>query len=455
MKASDIRLNDKALKFLQDNSRFILNAGSTGTGKTFLTGIKTFLRVFNAPQNQSMFAIVAESQTTAEKMFVDDDASFVNLFAPLCDFKGGAKPHIQVSTPTGVKRIYLGGYGTARDWKKILGLNLSGLHIEEISIAHDDFIREAFVRANRKGANGWIHATTNGGIPEQIFYTEFWNKGVFDKDLNQNIPLGEMEAMTFTDANFKYWYWGFEDSVTLSQDDIDYLYSLFPVGSFYYNSKILGVRGYVEGMLYARLINDIYIDKDNQAGNNVRLKDMKLHAIQELIVGVDLGSGSDETAARTSFVLVGFTKDYQRAVVIDRGRVSGDFDYNDIVNEFWEWLRPYFSVFGHRVGEIRIDNADPLFIRTLRNNNVYNISILGSIKDTIALRVALKQQLLLQHRLLFTDQVGAQAVKINLTKIKSDGKDGHYDDNMEWIDDSDALDYALTPRKKALMKGWK
>lgn len=450
MKANEIRLNKKGKAFIKDQTRFILNSGPTGTGKTFVTGLKTFLRVFNAPKEKTMFAIIAESQSTAEKMFVDDESSFVNIFDTVCDFRGGSKPHIRITTPTGTKRIYLGGYGTARDWKKILGLNLDGLHIEEISIAHDDFIREAFVRASRK--RGWIHATTNGGIPEQIFYTEFFNKASYNALHNPNIPFQEAECLTGTDSNFSFWYWGFEDSTTLTQEDINDLYALFPIGSFFYNSKILGIRGYVEGMLYARILNDKYISKTDQAGNNVKIKDINLLSIKELIVGVDIGSGGGDTnAARTSFVLTGFTKDYQRAIVMDRGRVDGDFDYNDIVSQFWEWLSPFFSIFQHRIGEIRVDSADPLFIRTLRNNNPYGIMIMGSVKDTIALRVRLKQQLIYQHRLLFTDLAGSQALKNNLAKVKSDGKDGQVDDGQEWIDDSDALDYSLTPRKNSLM----
>ena len=382
MKPNDIKLNKKALALLQDKGRYILASGPTGTGKTFVIGFKTFLRVFNSDADKTMFAIVAESQSTAEKMFVDDDSSFVNIFNEVCEFKAGKKPHIVVHSPTGIKRIYLGGYGTKRDWTKILGLNLSGLHIEEISIAHDDFIREAFVRATRKGGGkGWIHATTNGGVPEQIFYTEFWNKSAWDKELNQNMPIQEIEALKEEDHNFRFWYWGFDDSMTLQAQDIESLYSLFPKGSFYYNSKILGIRGYVEGMLYARLLNDKYITPDDQQANNIRLKDIKLMSIKELIVGIDIGSGTGgNKAARTVFTLTGFTKDYQRAVIFDRGRTEGEIDYNGIVEQFWKWLSPYFSIFRHRISEIRVDSADALFIRTLRNNNPYDIMILGSKK---------------------------------------------------------------------------
>lgn len=451
MKANDIKLNDKGLALLRDTSRFILVSGPTGTGKTFLTGIKTFLRVFNAPPNETQFAIVAESQTTAEKMFVDDKSSFYQIFGDVCDFKGGRKPHIEVRSPTGIKQIYLGGYGTKRDYEKILGLNLSGLHIEEVTIAHDDFIRESFVRALRLGS-GWVHGTTNGGIPEQIVYTEFWNKSFYDKRYNTNMPIQEVEALKESDKNFKFWYWGFDDSTTLTEKNIKDLYNSFPVGSFYYNSKILGIRGYVEGMLYARLLNDTYINKDNARANNVRIRDMNILSIRELIIGVDIGSGTGkDQAARTVFTIVGYTRNYQRAVVIDSDIAKGEVDYNDIVRQFWAFANPYWSIWRHTITEIRVDSADALFIRTLRNNNPYNIMVAGSIKDTIPLRVQLKQQLLHQHRLLFSDTKGSQMLKYELAKIKSDGKDGHIDDNTLAIDMSDSLDYALTPRKHQLM----
>ena len=74
---------------------------------------------------------------------------------------------------------------------------------------------------------GWIHATTNGGVPEQIFYTEFWNKATYDKEFNQNMPMQELECLTESNKNFKYWYWGFDDSTTLNQQDITDLYGLF------------------------------------------------------------------------------------------------------------------------------------------------------------------------------------------------------------------------------------
>ena len=67
MKPSDIILNNKITDILNDPSRFILIEGSTGVGKSFIGGLKTFFRIFESPAGHDTYAIVAESQITAEK----------------------------------------------------------------------------------------------------------------------------------------------------------------------------------------------------------------------------------------------------------------------------------------------------------------------------------------------------------------------------------------------------
>ena len=62
--------------------------------------------------------------------------------------------------------------------------------------------------------------------------------------------------------------------------------------------------------------------------------------IKELIIGVDIGSGGGDTsAARTSAVLSVIPRTYQRAVVLIPLAHNGEFDYNDIVKGFWEWIK--------------------------------------------------------------------------------------------------------------------
>jgi len=442
MKLDDVILSDKAKAFLKDDSRFILNAGPTGTGKTFITGLKTFFRVMTSPKGRDTYAIVAESQVTAEKMFIDDDASFVNIF-PNCTYVSGKKPHIRIQTVNGNKRIYLGGYATSRDWHKILGLNLHGIHIEEGTIANDDFIREAFVRANRLATKPFMHVTTNGGVPEQILYTEFFDKAYYDEQWNTNIPDAERLALKCSDPKFKYWYWGFDDSVTLKQDDINALFDLFPVGSFFYNSKILGIRGYSTGLLYASLFTDLILNQETPKATWVNFSDLKITNIQELSVGIDVGN-----AAKTVFTLVGYTFRFQRAIVIDVYEVemTDTKDYTHIIEELNKWLFEWYKVFFNTIKQIRVDKSSPLFIKQIRNNiSLKEIAVLESVSGKIVNRVSMKQQLIKQFRLMFVNSKSVHKMADMLKVVKDDGKGGHVDDNTPEIDYSDSLDYALEP----------
>lgn len=450
MTINDVIITEKAEHLLKDNSRFILLSGPTGTGKTFIGGLKTFIRIMNQPKGRNVFAIVAESIGTAEKMFIDDSASFVNIF-PNCRYIGGKKPHIRIETKDDTKKVYLGGYGTKRDWKRILGLNLHGMHIEEITIADDDFIRESFVRVNRLVTKPFLHATTNGGIPEQICYTEFFDKSVYDEEWNRDIPLVERQALKGTNPNFKFYYWGFRDSPTMTKEEIDALYDLFPVGSFYYNSKVIGARGYSTGMCYASLFTDIVISKEQPKGTWVNQTDIKYQNIHEAIIGIDVGS-----KAKTVFTLTGYTHNYQRSIVLSVGEIEmkSDTDYTDIVNVINKWLIDWYMVLYTSIKQIRVDKSNPLFIKQLRNNLTLKIPVLESISGKTTGRVIAKTQLIKQFRLVFVNNDEGRKMVNMLKQVKEDGKGGHVDNNTPEIDYSDSLDYSLEPNfnKMAIYK---
>jgi hypothetical protein len=221
------------------------------------------------------------------------------------------------------------------------------------------------------------------------------------------------------------------------------MYKIHPVGSFEYNSKIIAVRGFTEGLAFAQYIDNVWIDK-NTVGNRIRFKDINPFVFEKIYVGIDLGS-----TAKTIFTITGITRDYQRVVAIDVKELTGDFDYNDIVNAFNEWLLPHYSLW-RKIDAIYPDAADALFIKTLRNNIVLkNLSINGSIKHTIKLRTTLKEQLLYQKRLLFTEK--AEPLKNALSKIRRDGAGGIIDDGSVNIDYNDSFDYTITPVANRLM----
>jgi hypothetical protein len=451
MKLSEVKLLDKHLDVLRDEARFQFLEGVTGSSKSFIGGIAFFLRVMNSPRGKNQFIVAASSVGTAEKMVIDNPSSFYNLFRGVCDYKksgtGGAR--IEVSTETDTKRIYLIGYDNKARYKQILGLNIAGFLIEEIQITNDDFVREAFTRLYRD--NGFLYATGNAGLPDQLVYQDYLNKGRPVDRWAKDIPTETLRELSEKepDPNFRYWWFGFRDNPTLTEQQIGELYNSHPPGSFEYNSKILAIRGYVEGLLYAKLMDDLFISKENNGlGKNVRFQDINHGvAFERMNVGIDIGD-----RAKTVFVLSGTTRGHQRAVVIDSHEVTGEADYNEIVRQFNEWFRQYWTIYRGLIKSIRPDAADSLFIKTLRNNiEVRKVEVIASNKATIAERVAMKEQLLHQNRLVFTDLPGSQRVKQMLNKMKSDGKGGHLEENAPWNDYNDALDYSLTPEMFGLM----
>lgn len=445
MKLSDIKLRDKHRHILRSKQRVIFLEGVTGSSKSFIAGLAFYLRVFKTEESKTQFVIAATSTTVAEKMFIDNPSSFLNMFSQVCEYKkqgiGGSR--IELQTPTGIKTVYLVGYDSKSRYKQILGLNVHGFLIEEAHIAGDEFIQESFTRLYRD--NGFMYLTGNAGLPDQLIYKNYLNKARPPEEFANELPAETWAELNNSerDETFTYYFFKFDDNPTLSQLQIDAMYSIHPVGSFEYNSKIIAVRGYTEGLLYAPYIDDIWIDR-KKTGNRVRFSEMNPFVFEKIYIGVDIGS-----TAKTIFTIVGITRNYQRAVVIDSHVVSEEADYNDIVNEFNKWFMPYLSLY-RKIDGIYPDSADPLFIKTLRNNIlVKNVNISGSIKKTIQERVTLKQQLLYQKRLLFTEK--AENQRYALAKIRADGKGGHVDDSSENIDFNDSLDYALTPAMNKLM----
>ncbi len=454
-----VHLSEKALDVINDESRYISLEGTTGSLKTITADRAFHRRVYNTDGNKTQFAIIGTTTPVLERTIIDNPLSFYNKHKYTVDSngrkvqvmkylksgKGGSR--IEWRTPKGIKRIYFAGFDNKARFKQILGMTLYGIWCDEIQTAHEDFIRELFTRLARD--SGFLYTTSNAGLPDQRVYVDYLNKGRPSDKWANDVPhetMLELEKIE-ADRRYRFYWFGFTDNPIMTDDEIRDLYNTHPVGSFEYNSKILAIRGYVEGLLYAKLINDIYIGRNNEYGGNIRMRDINHHAFERLYVGIDLGS-----AAKTVFVITGVTRGYQRVVALDTKEMIGDFDYNDIVHEFNKWFIEYYSLYTSRIIGIYPDAADPLFIKTLRNNAVIkHIPIVSSIKATIKERVTLKEQLLHQGRLLFTDMQGSQKLKTMLSRVKTDGKGGHLDESTIEMDYNDAFDYSLTPVMHNLM----
>lgn len=432
----EIYLTQKHIDLVNDPTRFQILEGKTGSSKSIVGGIAAFHRIFKSPAHENQFAIVGASIDTIERMVIDNNASFYNVYKPVCIYKrsgiGGAR--IEISTPTGVKKLYLVGNDNAARYKKILGLTISGFVLEEAHVAPDGFIGEMFTRLYRN--DSWLISTMNSGLPDQMIYTDYYNKARPHPDYADELPdymwdeLNTKEA----DPNFRYWFFRFEDNPTMTDQHITDLWGSHLPGSFEYNSKILARRGFVEGLLYARLL-------DNSPSLSYR--EMTSVGIDSVYVGIDIGSTD-----KTVFTMIGVTPSADKVYVIDVHEVRSPYkeqDYTSIITQFDQFIRDNWEHFGHKIKQVRIDRSDPMFINQLRNNSAYRFSFQGSRSDKIVERVTLKQQLLFQNRIIFSDTPGVDKLYNNLKRVRSDGKGGHIDDDAPEIDYSDSFDYSMEP----------
>ena len=277
----------------------------------------------------------------------------------------------------------------------------------------------------------------NAGLPDQMVYVDYFNKARPHPDYVDTVPVYMWEELERSkpDPNFRYWFFRFEDNPTMTDTQITELWGSHPEGSYEYNSKVLARRGYVEGLLYARLL-------ENAA--EIRLEKLKDVRLDAAYIGIDIGD-----TAKTVFTFIATDREASVIYVIDTHEVISKYDdqqdYTEIITQFDKFLDIYWKDYGYLLRQVKIDRSNPLFVNQLRNNTKYRLSIQSSRSDKISDRIKLKQQLLFQNRIIFSNTHGSAKMVNALKRIRSDGKDGHVDENTPEIDYSDSFDYALEP----------
>ena len=450
MKISDIIWTEKMVAVMNDTSQFLLLNGATGCSKSLVAGMKFMDWLLNAPKEQTQFYMIFRDMGTGVRNFLDNEDSFYNLFDFMREkYSAGKEGGIQFTFHGyhGDKSVYLVGADNKNAWSKILGSNPDGIWLEELSVLHIDLLREAFGRALSRKCN--LIGTTNGGMPTQEFYTEFVNHA--EVQFRDRVPAQELNEMIEDKPYMHYYHFNMEDDAPhLTEDEKAKLLELYPQGSFYYYSKILGCRGYVEGSAYAQLM-----DKQLHLIQNC---DIMIENLKEIVLSVDIGSNrdiEDESKASSVATLVGFSKDYQRAIVLECWIVpSVSHDY--IIKECEKHIEWWWVKYMHKFTKIIVDSAESILINTWKNVNRYNtITIKGAtkhVRDVINLvtRCQLKQQLLVQERLLWSTNAMKSYNAHTRILLDEDGKE--LDLGVQDNDIGDSLAYALTENWNYLTK---
>ena len=421
-------------KALKRSTRFLVLEGAAQNGKSSLAILAFGLRV--AKSKSELHCIAAKDLDAIRDNILEGDNKLLDLFGDHMRIVGGqmGSKYIEFITPNGTKKIILAGYSNKKTWEKILGKPIENFLIDEINIADQTFIYETIARQFSFDRPFTI-ATLNGDDPEHFVYQNYINHCV---DLFPNdTPSSTRKEMDAVEKKEGYYYsfWGIDDHPLMTPEKKQRIIEAYPVNSFYYLTKVMGMRGIQEGLLYADLVTpQHYVDWSR----------IDKAAIKQLEIGIDIGD-----KAETVFTLTGFTKEYSRALVIDT-MAFNEADYDEIISKFNEWLDEWYRVFGSNIKGVWVDSADSIFIRTLRSRIGMPVRVYGSKKMTIKERVILKEQLLHQKRLLFVNDFGAKDTALMLRKMKTDGKGGHLDEGKAETDFNDSLDYSLTPHLKKL-----
>ena len=447
---SDIIWTNKMRSIFSDESPVIHLCGAMGTSKTLVAGLLFFDRVMNAPENVNQFAIIGVSSVLVKRNFVDKADSLYNIHRGLCTrFSDGDKDaagsHFCIYGKTGKKIVYIAGADNKASFTNILSLDLGGILLDELSVLHPDVWREAYGRVQRLAYRGWLITTTNGGNPAQEFYGELVNHATVQ--FRETVPKIELDEMVEDRQDEHYYHFNLRDDCPhKTEEQTERLMNSYPVGSFYYYSKILGCRGFSEGALYANLLKDVEL---------VNFNDLNLSAFEEVIAAVDVGAsvnGDDDNKSHTVIALCGYTRKYHRIVSISSKKIKS-IEHRDIIEEAENWLYSYWLKFYGKFKAIIIDKADYKLVSTWQNHSRWkgNVSVLGCVKsdkylcpDLVA-RAAVKCQLMMTSkqyptsRIVWCDENMLKAHR----QILQDKDGSELDQADVWQDYADCFSYVI------------
>lgn len=351
------------------------------------------------------------------------------------------------------KKILLCGYDKAPSWSKILGKTLGIILVDEVNIASKQFIDECFSRqaSAERPLTLW---SLNGDDPSHWIYQEYINycKPLLREEIPQTI-LNDMDEKPNKKGWF-YFHFNFHDNPIMTEAKIEAIKDIYPVGSFYYNVKVLGIRGRAEGTIFAQYI----IDKELQ-------KELDKQRIICYDIGLDIGN--NEIKRGTILTLTAIERGFTDAYVVESYEAKS-MEVNALVNELTNKIGEWYDLYDNfRFNGVWMDSygAIQLMLETLRREitrqRMFNLD--GKVNPCMKFgdekgrkaRLELLMMLISQRRIHFNDK--SRNTLNSLKKLVYNEKDGlPLDENQLEMDYYDSLCYALTPHIRELtrmMKG--
>ena len=242
---SKFPLSQKYIDFINStNATAEFLEGTTASGKTTVgAGVKFMLKV--SASTKKLHVIAAKTTGKAEETIIQQDNGILDLHKNARYYGNGDKdyklPHIKFEG----KIIYILGYDNRDKWQMVLGAQFGCVFIDEINTADIEFVREMSTR------NDYLMATLNPDNPNLPIYKEFVNRSRPYKKYEADIPKSIRAELTETPVpGWRYWFFSFNDNLSLTAEDIEKKKAAAPRGTKLYKNKIEGERGKATGLVF-------------------------------------------------------------------------------------------------------------------------------------------------------------------------------------------------------------
>lgn len=470
-----------------DEYRVIVFHGATGNGKSMIALLKFISRVFNAPREHQNFVLAGRDITALERRFIESNHSVFNWFPFRGKWEyrkrdiGGSR--ITIKARTGEKYIYLTPFNNVSTYSRILGDTIHGVMVDEAVEGDEQFLEEIISRATVRTEGSWAIFTSNGGDPNHYFYTGIVNKCItVDEMIDDVLPTPEGEKKYFDKDRNKDWLYvhmRLEDNPAYTKEQLDRFYSLYPVGSFMYYSRVLGIRGFSQDSPFAPFINENIMLKRkdlvekgwypqsmvfsiDSGGHVFSMKDYVSHSDEygDWHSEYQDGDYGTKSGGHTVMVTVGFLDNYNKAIILDayfpnhmHQNINVDRMYDRVYNiskDFPRVRKPYMFV----------DPADPSVLSLARDKRGAGVNeVRPAIKrdNSIALDekvvISLIQQYLMNGNLMILDTKANRKWLVNSMIQATLESDGKLVDNRSWeADIQDSLKYVFSSMYRLLVR---
>ena len=286
-----MELSKKQRAFLTHKAKVECAEGQTYGGKTTIGAIKFILRVKASSKKQHFIA--GQDLGVVEKNIINSENGILNMFGDGVEYFGNGNveynlPHLKVSSLRGDKIIFVFGYNDATRWKKALGGQYGCGMIDEVNTANMDFVREAAMRVD------YLLMTLNPDDPNLQVYKDYINHCRPLKEWEQDVPKEMMQQLMSQPAKegWVHWFFRMDDNPSLTPEKKASIIANVPEGSKQWKSKILGLRGRSEGLVYEEF-TDSKIIQINE------FKYLPNEMVSRVICGLDSGLNNDATALVT------------------------------------------------------------------------------------------------------------------------------------------------------------